>query len=83
MGRVCDVDWVGARVADDPIAEVTLAARRSGKWEKVMDMFGGSWPCAVSCVLPWAAAGLDLGSGVSGLGLVKVDGRRPGDVAPF
>ena len=78
VGRVCEVDWVGARVADDPIAEVTLAARRSGKWEKVMDMFGGSWPCT----MPWAA-GLDLGSGVSGLGLVKVDGRRPGDVAPF
>ena len=44
VGRVCDVDWVGAKVADDPIAEVTLAAVRSGKWEAVIDVtiFAGS-----------------------------------------
>lgn len=83
MGRVlCDVDWVGAKVADDPIAEVNLAALRSGKREMVIDMFGGSWPCTTSRVLSWVA-GLGLGSGVSGLGLVKVDGLRPGDYAPF
>lgn len=45
MGRVCDVDWVGANVADDPIAEVNLEALRSGKQEIVTigrGMFGGS-----------------------------------------
>ena len=84
VGRVCAVDWVGANVADDPIAEVTLvAALLSGKWETVtIGMFGDLWPCTRLSVLFWVG-GLDRGSGVSGLGLRKVGGLRPGDVDPF